>query len=135
MYTYYIVKQANPAFWLTILAVILGLWGIYFSIWGFEIFVSFGILPANNLLAWVSAIYGSMMIGLGVVVFGVGRIAIRNKDIETLKALWLCLAVWLLLEAVFSVYLQVWFNVAVDFAVLGLFSLVLLRFSRQIQNS
>lgn len=133
MYTYYIMKTA-PRFivWLSVLAVILVLWGIYFSVWGFGIFVEFGILPANNLLAWVSAIYGSMMIGLGVIVFSVGRIAVSKNDRSTLRALWIGLAVWLMLEAVASALLQVWFNIAVDFAVLALFSIV---FSRAIPQN
>jgi hypothetical protein len=44
-----------------------------------------------------------------------------------MKALLYGLIVWLIVEAAFSVYFRVWFNVGVDIAVLVLFSIPLLK--------
>jgi len=47
------------------MSIILILWGIYFAFWGFGNFVDIGILPAANLLAWESGLYGAIMMGWG----------------------------------------------------------------------
>lgn len=125
MYTYYIMKSAILVRLFSLLSLILVAWGIYFAVWGFGFFAEVGILPAERLVFWESAIYGSMMIGWGVTLFVVGRIAIQKKDVEILKAIFLGLSIWLALEAVFSAYLKVWFNIGVAIAVLALFAFVL----------
>ncbi|MGH2582876.1 MAG: hypothetical protein ACRDFQ_08260 [Anaerolineales bacterium] len=109
----------------SLLSLILIAWGIYFTAWGFEFFAEVGILPAESLVSWEGAIYGSMMIGWGVTLFIVGRIAIQRNDAETLKAILLGLSIWLILESVFSAYLKVWFNIGVALGVLALFGVVL----------
>jgi hypothetical protein len=50
-----------------------------------------------------------------------------RHDFELMKALAYGLFVWLVVEAAFSVYFIVWFNVGVDMAVLALFSVPLLK--------
>jgi hypothetical protein len=60
----------------------------------------------------------------------VGRIAFRRNDAEILRALLCGIAVWLIVEALFSAYLRVWFNVGVDIAVLSLFSIPLMTMLR-----
>jgi hypothetical protein len=67
----------------------------------------------------------AIMMGWGTTLL-VGAIACRN-DAALLRALLAGLAVWLIVEALFSAYLHVWFNVGVDVAVLALFSFPLLR--------
>jgi hypothetical protein len=44
-----------------------------------------------------------------------------------MKALVYGLIVWLVVEAAFSIYFGVWFNVGVDLAVLALFSIPLIK--------
>ena len=104
-----------------IVAGILVLVGIVFSVFGL------GILPVNKdvLLPWESAIYGAIMIGWGITLFLVGHIAFRRNDAALMKAMLFGIAVWLVVEALFSLYLGVFFNVGVDIAVLLLFSLPL----------
>jgi hypothetical protein len=113
------------------LAVILVLWGVVFAFFGL------GILPVDRrvLLSWESAIYGAIMIGWGTTLLLVGRIALRRNDAELAKSLLLGIAVWLLIEAAFSVRFGVWFNVAVDFGVLGLFSVPLVATLRAPRNA
>jgi hypothetical protein len=118
----------------SLLSLILVAWGIYFAIWGFGFFAEVGILPAESLVSWESAIYGSMMIGWGVTLFILGRLAIQKKDAEILKAILLGLSIWLVLEAIFSYMLKVWFNIGVALAVLALFALVLSRAIKYVQT-
>ena len=70
---------------------------------------------------------GLIMMGWGTTLFLIGRIAFRRNDTELMKAMLYGIILWLIVEALFSAYLGVWFNVGVDIAVLGLFSLPLIR--------
>jgi hypothetical protein len=97
--------------------------GIVFAFFGLAI------LPVDReiLLPWESAIYGAIMMGWGTTLLCVGRLAFRRNDPDLMKALLYGLIVWLIVEAAFSVYFRVWFNVGVDIAVLALFSIPLLK--------
>jgi hypothetical protein len=110
--------------WFSVISIILVLWGVVFAFFGL------GILPVYNkdvLLPWESSIYGAIMMGWGVTLFLVGRIAFRRSDTELMKVMLYGIALWLLVEALFSVHLGVWFNVGVDIAVFALFSFPLVR--------
>ena len=75
------------------------------------------------------------MIGWGVTLLLVGRIAFQRKDRALLKALLYGLTAWLVVEAIFSAYLGVWPNVGVDVAVLGLFSVPLIMSLKKNPNN
>ena len=109
--------------WFSVVSTILVLAGIVFAFFGLAI------LPVDRetLLPWESAIYGAIMMGWGTTLFYVGRLAFRRNDPDLMKALLYGLIVWLVVEAAFSLYFRVWFNVGVDIAVLALFSIPLLR--------
>ncbi len=110
--------------WFSVISVILICWGIVFAFFGL------GILPVINrevLLSWESALYGAIMIGWGITLFLVGRIAFRKKDKELMKVMMYGIISWLVVEGVFSAYLGVWFNVGVDIAVLTLFIFPLIK--------
>ena len=70
------------------------------------------------------------MMGWGVTLFLVGRIAFRRNDTELMKVLLYGLIIWLVAEGLFSAYLGVWFNVGVDIGVLALFSFPLIKSMR-----
>ena len=108
--------------WFSTVSIILVLFGILFAFFGL------GILPVDRdvLLRWESALYGAIMMGWGITLFFVGRLALQRNDPELMKALLYGLTVWLILEALFSAYLGVWFNVGVDIGVLVLFSIPLI---------
>jgi hypothetical protein len=116
--------------WFCSVSVVLMLVGIVFAFWGL------GILPVNRdvLLHWESAIYGAIMIGWGMTLFLVGRIAFRKNDAELMLAMLWGLALWLAVEALFSAFLHVFFNVGVDIAVFALFAIPLIRSVRYINN-
>ena len=106
----------TPKLAMTLFCIVAGtlvLVGIVFSVFGL------GILPVNKdvLLPWASAIYGAIMIGWGITLFLVGRIAFRRNDAALMKAMLFGIAVWLVVEALFSLYLGVFSNIGVDIAV------------------
>lgn len=109
--------------WFSAISIILVLSGIVFAFFGL------GILPVDRsvLSRWESAIYGAIMMGWGTTLFLIGRIAFHRNDAELMKGILYGLVVWLVVEALFSSYLGVWFNVGVDIAVLTLFSYPLIR--------
>jgi hypothetical protein len=112
--------------WFSVVSVILVLWGVAFAFFGL------GTLPVDRrvLLSWESAIYGAIMMGWGTTLFLVGRTVLRRNDRELTRALLLGIVVWLLVEAVLSARLGVWFNAGVDAGVLALFSLPLVASMR-----
>jgi len=116
------MKPKQMGIWFSTLSIILVLFGILYAFWGLRI------LPVHRdvLLQWESALYGAIMMGWGTTLFFIGRIAFQRNDSELMKSLLYGLTVWLVVEALFSAYLGVWFNVAVDIGVLALFSIPLL---------
>ena len=114
-----------------VVASALVLAGAVFSVFGL------GILPVdkNVLLPWESAIYGAIMIGWGATLFLLGRLAFRRDDAALMKIMLIGIAVWLVVEALFSLYLGVLFNVGVCIAVLLLFGLPLVIGIRQTKAS
>jgi hypothetical protein len=113
--------------WFSVVSVILVLAGAFFAFFGL------GVLPVNQdvLLQWESAIYGAIMIGWGATLLYAGRLAFRRNDTELMKILLAGLAAWLIAEALFSLYLGVFFNVGVDIGVLALFSFPLIKAIRE----
>ena len=105
----------------SVVSAILIFFGVLYAFFGL------GILPVARgvLLHWESALYGAIMMGWGTTLLLIGRIAFRRGDVELMKSLLYGLVVWLVVEALFSAYLAVWFNVGVDIAVLALFVLPL----------
>jgi hypothetical protein len=121
------MKPKRIVVWFSTLSIILILFGILYAFWGL------GILPVDRdiLLQWESALYGAIMMGWGTTLFFVGRLAFQRNDPDLMKALLYGLTVWLVVEALFSAYLGVWFNVAVDIGVLALFSVPLITSIRK----
>ena len=113
--------------WFSVVSIILVLAGVFFALFGLDV------LPVNKdvLLQWESAIYGAIMIGWGGTLLLAGRLAFRRNDTELMKILLVGLAAWLIVEALFSLYLGVFFNVGVDIGVLALFSFPLIKAIRE----
>ncbi len=113
--------------WFNTISIILVLWGIVFAFFGLDI------LPVMNrdiLVPWESALYGAIMMGWGVTLLMVGRIAFSRNDKELMKAMLYGIVLWLIVEGLFSAYLGVWFNVGVDIGVLVLFSFPIIKVLR-----
>jgi hypothetical protein len=56
-----------------------------------------------------------------------GRLAFRRLDKELLKILLYGIIIWLIVEAAFSFYLGVYFNVGVDIGVAVLFAIPIIK--------
>jgi len=116
------------ATWFRIVTVILILFGLLFVFFGLRVFSDLvPLVPHKTLLPWTSALYGSIMVGWGLTLFLVGRLAFRRQDRELKRALLAGLALWLALEAAASAWLGVWANVGVDVVVFILFAVPLYR--------
>ena len=109
--------------WFSLVAIILILWGAVFTVFGL------GILPVDRdvLLEWETALYGAIMTGWGVTLLLAGRHAFQRGDRDLMKIIFYGLTIWLIIEAIFSAYLGVWFNVGVDLGVFLLFSYPLVK--------
>jgi hypothetical protein len=105
-----------------IVSIILVAFGVLYVFWGLKV------LPVDRavVLDWTSALYGAIMMGWGVTLVLVGRIAFARDDAELKRALLVGLVVWLVVEAAASMWFGVWFNVGVDFGVAILFAWPLL---------
>ena len=121
------MKSKQMLVWFSAVSLILILFGVLYAFFGLAI------LPVQRdvLLRWESALYGAIMMGWGITLFLAGRLAFQRTDIDLMKTLLYGIAVWLVVEALFSAYLGVWFNVAVDIGVLALFSIPLIRSIRK----
>jgi hypothetical protein len=102
---------------------ILILFGILYCVAGLKI------LPVDRvvLVDWESAIYGAIMIGWGTTLLLLGRLAFRRLDKELMKILLYGIILWLIVEAAFSFYLGVYFNVGVDIGVAILFAIPIIK--------
>ena len=121
--------------WFSADSIILILFGILYCLAGLKVFVKVGILPVDKdaLLDWESALYVAIMIGWGTTLFLLGRLAFRRHDKELMSILLYGIIIWLLIEAIFSFYLRVYFNVGVDLAVAILFSYPIIKAMRQLE--
>jgi len=116
--------------WFSTVSIILIFFGLLYCFQGLKI------LPVSKdvLLDWESAIYGAIMIGWGTTLFLVGRLAFRRKDKELMKLLLYGIILWLIVEALFSFYLGVYFNVAVDIGVGILFAIPVIKAIKQLDE-
>lgn len=112
--------------WFSIVSVIGMLWGVLFAFFGLAILP----VPPGVVVPWGNGVYGATLIGLSATLFFVGRHAFRKQDAELMKALLYGISTWLIIEALFSLYYHVWFNVGVDVGILALLGFPLVRSMR-----
>ena len=122
--------------WFSTVSVILILFGILYCFAGLKVFVRVGILPVGKdvLIDWESALYGAIMIGWGTTLFLISNLAFRRQDRELMKILLCGIILWLIIEALFSFYLGVYFNVGVDIAVGILFVFPIIKAIKQLEK-
>ena len=116
--------------WFLVVSFILILFGILYCFAGLKI------LPVDKAVLedWESALYGAIMIGWGTTLFLLGRLAFRRVDKELMKILLCGIILWLIIEAAFSLYLGVYFNVGVDIGVAILFSFPIIKVIKQLNK-
>jgi hypothetical protein len=109
------VNRKNSITWFSLAGIIGILFGIFYAIFGLDglpIYHKF--VPENVMTPWSNGLYGSIFIGFGVLIFFVGRHAFKNNDKVLMKALLYGISSWLLVEAFFSFFYGIYFNIGVD---------------------
>lgn len=109
--------------WIGVVGLIGILFGVFYAFFGLAGFPAYGaLIPKEVIIPWSNGLYGSTFIGFSVMLFFIGRYAFQKNDITLMKALFYGIFSWLIVEAAFSIYYAVFFNVGVDIllaAVLG----------------
>lgn len=122
------MNKRQVALWFRVITLILIGFGLLYVFFGLKIFSNnVKLIPHDVILNWESALYGAIMLGWGVTLLLVGKVAFKRDDKEVKRALLLGLAAWLAVEALASAWYGVWFNVGVDIAVFALFAVPLVR--------
>lgn len=114
----------NLVIWMSLMGIIGMLFGLFYAFFGLNgLPVYQKLVPSFVYTSWSNGLYGSVFIGFNVLLFFVGRHAFLTQDKTLMKALLLGILSWLTVEAFFSFYYGIYFNVGVDIVlavVLGL---------------
>lgn len=130
------MNQKNFILWFSIVGIIGVLFGIFYAFFGLEGFPPYdALIPKDVITPWSNGLYGSTFIGFSVLLFFVGRHAFQKNDKGLMKALLYGIFAWLIVEALFSLYYEVFFNVGVDILLMVLFGFPLLKGIRRAQNN
>lgn len=109
------MKRKSLEIWISIAGIIGILFGIFYAFFGLEGFPPYGaLIPKDVITPWSNGLYGSTFIGFSVLLLFVGRHAFQKNDKGLMKALLYGIYAWLIVEAAFSIYYSVFFNVGVD---------------------
>ena len=101
--------------WFSIAGIIGILFGVFYAFFGLSGFPAYGaLIPKDVIIPWSNGLYGSTFIGFSVLLLFAGRHAFKKNDPELMKALLYGTFAWLVIEAAFSIYYSVLFNVGVD---------------------
>lgn len=122
------MNQKTSVTWISIAGVIGILFGIFYAFFGLVGFPAYReLIPKEIIIPWSNGLYGSTFIGFSVLLFFVGRHAFKKNDIGLMKALLYGVFAWLIVEALFSIYYKVFFNVGVDIALMVFLGLPLIK--------
>ena len=109
------MKTQHLITWISIAGIIGLLFGIFYAFFGLNgLPVYQKLVPTTVYTSWSNGLYGAVFIGFSVLLFLVGRHAIKTKDKFLMKALLYGIASWMIVEASFSFYYGVYFNIGVD---------------------
>lgn len=101
--------------WMSIVGIIGILFGLFYALFGLAGFPAYGALISQDVIVpWSNGLYGSTFIGFSVLLLVVGRNAFQTHNTKLMKALLYGIYSWLFVEAAFSIYYGVYFNVGVD---------------------
>lgn len=122
------MNQKNSIAWFSVAGVIGVLFGIFYALFGLDGLPAYHMLvPRNVFSEWSNGLYGSVFIGFSILLFFVGRHAFQNNNKILMKALLYGISSWLIVEAAFSLYYGVFFNVGVDVALMVFLGFPLVR--------
>lgn len=113
------MNQKNSMIWFTIAGIIGITFGIFYTFFGLEGFPAYSLLiPKEIITPWSNGLYGAVFIGFSVLLLFIGRYAFKKNDTWLMKSLFLGIFTWLIIEALFSLYYKVFFNIGVDLALM-----------------
>src|SRR5690348_7770075 len=113
------MKSQNLVKWISIAGIIGVLFGVFYAFFGLNGLPAYQkLVPPAVYGSWSNGLYGAVFIGFSVLLFFVGRHAFLKNDKPLMKALLYGIASWLVVEALFSFYYGVYFNVGVDILLL-----------------
>ncbi len=122
------MSPKNSIMWFTIAGIIGILFGVFYAFFGLVGFPAYGeLIPKEVIIPWSNGLYGSTFIGFSVLLLLVGRHAFQKNDKGLMKALLCGIYAWLIVEALFSLYYGVLFNIGVDVALAIFLGFPLLR--------
>lgn len=113
------MSSQNLTKWISLVGIIGVVFGIFYSIFGLKglpVYQKF--VPDTVYTSWSNGLYGSVFIGFSVLLLFVGRHAFQKNDKTLMKMLLWGIASWLTVEAFFSLYYSIYFNVGVDIALM-----------------
>jgi len=113
------MQQKKFVTWFSIAGVIgisFGLFYAFFGLMGFPAYHT--LVPKESITAWSNGLYGAAFIGFSVLLFFVGRHAFQKNDKWLMMVLLYGISSWLIVEAAFSFYYKVYFNIGVDVALM-----------------
>lgn len=109
------MNQKSGITWFSIVGTIGISFGIFYSIFGLSGFPAYDrLIPKDVITPWSNGLYGSTFIGFSVLLFFMGRYAFKKSDKVLMRYLLYGIYAWLIVEAAFSFYHGVYFNLGVD---------------------
>lgn len=111
------MSQKGAITWISTVGIIGMLFGTFYAFFGLAGFPAYHtLIPQEKIGPWSNGLYGAVFIGFSVLLFLVGRHAFQKNDKVLMKALLSGISAWLIIEASFSFYYGVYFNIGVDIA-------------------
>lgn len=121
------MKPQHLIIWISIAGIIGFLFGVFYAFFGLNgLPVYQKLVPATVYIPWSNGLYGAVFIGFSVLLFLVGRHALKTMDKFLIKALLYGIAAWMIVEASFSFFYGVYFNIAIDVFLMLFLSLPLI---------
>ena len=109
------MKSKNLVTWISLVGIIGVLFGIFYAFFGLNGLPAYKrLVPTAIYAPWSNGLYGAVFIGFSILLFFIGRHAFKTNDKFLMKALLYGIASWLIVEALFSFYYGVYFNIGVD---------------------
>ena len=109
------MNTKNAVTWMTAVGIIGILFGIFYAFNGLSGFPAYNaLIPKEVITPWSNGLYGSIFMGFSVLLLFIGKYALKKNDPQLMKILLYGIFTWLTVEALFSVYYSVYFNVGVD---------------------
>lgn len=129
------MNKHTSMLWISTAGLVGILFGIFYALFGLGGFPAYAeLIPKDVLVPWSNGLYGAVFIGFSVLLYFVGRHAIQQEDKKLMTILLYGIFSWIFVEAAFSLYYSVFFNIGVDILLLGVLSFPLVSSIRSMKD-